>query len=202
MAGQRIGYTRISTEDQNSARQLVDEKLDRVFAEQASGKNVKDRPVLAELIAYARDGDEVVVSSMDRLARNLAELQQLVSNFTAAGISVTFIQEHLVFAPGKENPMNELLLGILGSVAAFERAQIRDRAAAGIALAKARGVYKGRKPSLDETQATELVARATAGEPKAAIARSLGVSRETVYAYLKRASLASGAQAQSAAVPA
>lgn len=185
-AGQRVGYVRVSTADQNTARQLDGIELDKVVTDNASGKDA-NRPGLVELLGYVRDGDELVIHSMDRLARNVDDLRRLVSELTARGVRVRFVKEGLTFT-GDDNAMSKLLLTMLGAVAEFERALIRERQREGIALAKAKGVYKGRRPALDEDQAAQLVARIEAGEPVAALAREFGISRETVYQH-KRARL-------------
>ena len=182
--GQRIGYVRVSSGDQNPERQLDGVELDRVFVERASGKDT-DRPQLQELRAYARDGDTLVVHSMDRLARNVDELRRLVQEFTRRGIVVEFRKEALTFT-GDDSPMSQLLLTMLGAVAQFERDLIRERQREGIEAAKRRGVYRGRTRLLTADQAAELAARAAAGEPKAALAREAGVSRETLYQYLRK----------------
>jgi len=183
MKGQRIGYVRVSTLDQNPERQLEGLDLDRVFVDKASGRDT-ERPGLKELLSYARDGDVIVVHSMDRLARNVDDLRALVQNQTKRGIGVHFLKENLVFT-GEDSSMSQLMLTILGAVAQFERDLIRERQREGIALAKAKGVYRGRKRALSIDQATELRKRVSAGEPKAAIAREFGISRETLYSYLK-----------------
>ncbi len=182
--GQRIGYVRVSSDDQNPERQLDGVELDRVFVERASGKDT-DRPKLQELRAYARDGDSLVVHSMDRLARNVDDLRRLVQEFTRRGVVVEFRKEALTFT-GDDGPVSQLLLTMLGAVAQFERDLIRERQREGIAAAKRRGAYRGRTRSLTPDQAAGLAARAAAGEPKAALAREAGVSRETLYQYLRR----------------
>ena len=182
--GQRIGYIRVSTEDQNPQRQLDGVELDRVFVERASGKDT-DRPQLQELRKYAREGDAVVVHSMDRLARNVDDLRRLVQDFTGRGVVVEFRKEALTFT-GDDGPMSQLLLTMLGAVAQFERDLIRERQREGIEAAKRRGVYRGRTRSLTPDQAAALAARAAAGESKAALAREAGVSRETLYQYLRK----------------
>lgn len=182
--GQRIGYVRVSSGDQNPERQLDGVELDRVFVERASGKDT-DRPQLQELRKYAREGDTLVVHSMDRLARNVDDLRRLVQDFTRRGIVVEFRKEALTFT-GDDSPMSQLLLTMLGAVAQFERDLIRERQREGIEAAKRRGVYRGRRHVLTPQQATELAARAKAGESKAALAREAGVSRETLYQYLRR----------------
>lgn len=143
MAGQRIGYVRVSTLDQNEKRQLEGQVLDRVFTDKASGRDTA-RPELTELLRFARDGDTVVVHSMDRLARNLDDLRALVQSLTHKGVRVEFVKESLVFT-GEDSPMANLMLSVMGAFAEFERSLIRERQREGIALAKQRGAYKGRK---------------------------------------------------------
>lgn len=118
---------------------------------------------------------------IDRLARSLAGLQGLINQITKKGASVHFIKEGLTFAKGRENSRDNLMLGILGSFAQFERSIIRERQAEGIALAKKAGKYKGRKRALTPEKAEEARQRAAAGEPKVAIADDLGISRATLY---------------------
>ena len=179
----RVGYVRVSTVDQNTVRQLDGITLDRVFTDKASGKDTT-RPKLDELIAFVRDGDTVLVHSMDRLARNLDDLRRLVRTLTGKGVRVEFVKENLVFT-GEDSPMANLLLSVMGAFAEFERSLILERQREGIAAAKQRGVYTGRKPALTTEQARQLHERAAAGERKADLAREYGISRETVYAYLK-----------------
>jgi DNA invertase Pin-like site-specific DNA recombinase len=179
--GQRIGYQRVSTLDQNTDRQLDGAELDKVFTDKASGKDT-NRPELARAIDYAREDDTLVVHSMDRLARNLEDLRRIVRELTGQGVKVEFVKENLTFA-GDDSPMNTLLLSMLGAVAEFERSMILERQREGIALAKAAGKYKGRKAALSDEQATELRARLAAGEPVTALAKEFGVSRQTVYNY-------------------
>ena len=147
---------------------------------------VGERNILGEVGDGCLDDLPVWLHSMDRLARNLDDLRRLVRELTARGVRVHFVKEHLSFT-GEHSPLAELLLFVLGAFAEFERALIRERQAEGIALAKARGAYRGRKRSLTPTQVTELRTRVAAGEPKASLARELGVSRQTLYQYLRPA---------------
>lgn len=179
----RVGYTRVSSEAQNLDRQLDGIALDKVFADKVSGKNTQ-RPRLDELLDYVRDGDTVVVHSMDRLARNLDDLRQLVRGFTDRGVAVEFVKENLTFT-GDDSPMATLLLSIMGSFAEFERALISERQMEGIAQAKMRGVYTGRKKALTNEQVVDIRDRITSGETKAALAREYGISRETLYQHLR-----------------
>jgi len=186
MTGQRIGYLRVSSIDQNTARQLDGVLIDKAFEDKASGKNIA-RPQLQAALEFCREGDTLVVHSMDRLARNLTDLRLLVKNLTNRGVTVQFIKESLSFT-GEDSPMANLLLSMLGAVAEFERALILDRQREGIALAKAEGKYKGRKPILSAAMVTEIRLRIAAGEKKAALAREFSVSRETLYCCLRRQS--------------
>ncbi len=182
----RVGYIRVSSTDQNTVRQLDGIEVERTFTDKASGKDTA-RPKLDELLAFVRDGDTVIVHSMDRLARNLDDLRRIVRMLTGKGVRVEFVKERLTFT-GEDSPMATLLLSVMGAFAEFERALILERQREGIAAAKQRGVYTGRKPALTPDRARELRARSAAGERKSALAREFGVSRETVYSYLRTAS--------------
>jgi DNA invertase Pin-like site-specific DNA recombinase len=179
--GQRVGYQRVSTVDQNTARQLDGVDLDKVFTDTASGKDA-NRPELVRALEYVREGDALVVHSMDRLARNLEDLRRIVRELTGKGVRVEFVKESLTFI-GEDSAMNTLLLSMLGAVAEFERSMILERQREGIAIAKAAGKYKGRRAALTADQAEELRQRLTTGESVTALARDYGISRQTVYNY-------------------
>ena len=181
--GHRIGYVRVSTLDQNTERQLDGIELDRTFTDKASGKDTQ-RPQLQAALTYLREGDTLVVHSMDRLARNSEDLLRTVRELTSRGVTVEFVKNHLTFS-GKADPMAKLMMTMLAAFGEFERDLIRERQREGIAIAKARGVYKGRKRALTSEQAAELVECARSGMPKAELARSYGISRETLYQYLR-----------------
>lgn len=185
MTGKTIAYIRVSTVDQNTDRQLDGMAFDKTFTDKASGKDTL-RPQLAACLDYLRDGDTLVVHSMDRLARNVDDLRRIVRELNARGVVVRFMKEGLTFT-GDDSPMSQLLLTMLGAVAEFERSLIRERQREGIAIAKNKGLYKGRKPSLSADQVTSLKARAAAGEKKAELAREFGISRPTLYEYLAAA---------------
>jgi DNA invertase Pin-like site-specific DNA recombinase len=157
--------------------------LDKVFTDKASGKDTK-RSQLDALLSFVREGDTVVVHSMDRLARNLDDLRRIVQMLTRRGVRIEFVKESLAFT-GEDSPMANLMLSVMGAFAEFERALIRERQREGIALAKTRGAYKGRKKSLSPIQIEELRQRAGAGEQKAKLARVFNISRETLYQYLR-----------------
>ncbi|GAB3597327.1 DNA-invertase hin (plasmid) [Corynebacterium faecale] len=180
--GQRFSYIRVSSTDQNLARQRdMIGAVDKEFIDEVSAKSRAGRPGLERCIDYLRDHDELYVASIDRLARSLVDLRTTIDQITAKGASVHFIKENLVFSKDSTDPRATLMLGILGSFAEFERAIIRERQAEGIALAKKAGKYKGRKRALTPEQVEQARTRIEAGESKVAIAHDLGVSRATLY---------------------
>lgn len=181
--GKLIGYIRVSTIEQNECRQLESIKVDKLFTDKASGKD-SDRPQLTLLLDYVRDGDTVIVHSLDRLARNLDDLRKIVQSLNAKEVKVQFIKENLIFT-GEDSPMSNLLLSVMGAFAEFERSIIRERQMEGIALAKMRGVYKGRKRCLTPEQVEEIKLKLANGEPKSHIAKEFKISRETLYHYLR-----------------
>jgi DNA invertase Pin-like site-specific DNA recombinase len=186
--GQKVGYVRVSSLAQNTARQdeqLKELQLDEIFTDHASGKDTA-RPQLQLALKHLRKNDTLIVYSMDRLARNLDDLRKIVKDLTGRGVTVQFIKESLTFT-GEDSPMSNLLLSVMGAFAEFERSLIRERITEGIFLAKQKGVYKGRKPSLDATRVAELIARDVANGHKnrSALARDFGISRETMYQYLR-----------------
>ena len=187
IAGQKVGYARVSSKDQNLERQtaaLKKEKCFRIFDDTVSGSST-NRPGLDEALNYVRPGDQLVVTSMDRLARSLIDLHRLVDDLTAREVSVKFLKEGQTYSLNS-TPIAKLMLGLLGSVAEFERAIIRERQAEGIARAKARGVYKGRAKALTGEQLAQAQEWVTAGIPKAEAARRLGIGRTTLYNYLNQ----------------
>jgi DNA invertase Pin-like site-specific DNA recombinase len=177
--GKRVGYKRVSTVDQNTIRQLDGVPVDKIFEDKASGKDLK-RPALQSALEFLREGDVLVVHSMDRLARNLRDLLQLVEGLTGRGVSVEFIKEGLTFT-GDDTPMAKMLLGIMGAVAQFERSLIHERQLEGIAKAKHAGLYKGRKSTFTASQLTAIRDRVAAGEKKSKLASEFRVSRQTIY---------------------
>ena len=172
------------TRTQNPERQLDQTQVDKVFVDKASGKDIQ-RPELDSLLSFVRDGDTVVVHSMDRLARNLDDLRRLVQKLTHKGVRIEFVKECLTFT-GEDSPMANLMLSVMGAFAEFERSLIHERQREGITLARLRGAYRGRKKSLSSEQQIEVRRRAMDGEKKAQLAREFGISRETLYQYLKR----------------
>lgn len=182
--GQLIGYVRVSTLDQNTERQLDGIALDKVFTDKASGKDT-DRPQLLAALEYVRQGDTLVCHSMDRLARNLDDLRRVVKALTGKGVAVRFVKETLTFT-GEDSPMANLLLSVMGAFAEFERSLIKERQREGIALAKAKGVYRGRKPALsaEQVEALKVLDKERGGKNRSGLAKEHGISRETLYQYL------------------
>ncbi|WP_027367314.1 recombinase family protein [Desulfocurvibacter africanus] len=179
MTGQHVGYIRVSTTDQNTARQLEGHELDRVFEDKASAKDAQ-RPQLTSCLAYLREGDILHVHSIDRLARNLQDLLSLLEGLIGRGVSVKFHKENLHFT-GESSPFQLLQLQIIGAVAQFERALIRERQREGIEIAKKAGKYRGRRKALTGAQVNEIRERLNKGERKASLAREYGISRPTLY---------------------
>jgi len=176
----RYGYVRVSSQEQNTARQLDGVAVDRTFTDKLSGKST-NRPALQELLRTVVAGDVVLVHSLDRLGRNAEDLLRLVRTLNEAAVSVEFVTNNLRFGGGND-PMGKLMLTMLSGFAEFERAMIRARQAEGIAIAKQRGVYK--KCHLSEEQIKEMVIRARAGENKAKLAKEYGLHRSSLYDYL------------------
>jgi DNA invertase Pin-like site-specific DNA recombinase len=194
--GQLVGYIRVSTLDQNTSRQeaqLQGFDLDEVFTEHASGKDTA-RPQLQAALKHLRKGDTLIIHSMDRLARNLDDLRRIVKELTGRGVAVQFVKESLTFT-GDDAPMSTLLLSMMGAFAEFERSLIKERQREGIAEAKKRGAYAGRKPKLPPEQVAELLAKdkANDGKNRAGLAREMSISRETLYQYLRAAEVPAAA---------
>lgn len=199
--GQRVAYVRVSSAGQNLARQLeAVGECDQTFTEKQSGKSATNRPQLQALIRHVRHGDHIIVSSMDRLARSVIDLNDIVQQITGdpaehteqhprKGASIEFLKERLTFAPGDSDPMASFQLNMMGAFAQFERELIRQRQTEGIAEAKKRGVYKGRPRTLESDQIRSVRNAALAGTPKVQIARDHGISRSTLYRYLEQAAL-------------
>lgn len=198
MAGQIVGYARVSSTSQSLARQLEAlGEVDELFTDHMSGKNRADRPGLADALRYVRRGDTLRVASMDRLARSLVDLEQIVAQVNAEPATVEFVKERLTFTPDGGDPFATFQRQLIGAVAELERSLIRERQREGIELAKQRGVYKGRARRLDAEQVAHIKRAAASGEAKSKIAASLGISRSLVYDVLA----SNGAYAQAPPVP-
>lgn len=198
MPGQIVGYVRVSSAEQNPGRQVAAiGDVEETFTDTVSGKSRTERPYLAEMLRHVRRGDTVRVASMDRLARSVVDLAQLVQDMTSRGVRVEFVTERLTFDPGTEDPFATFQLHLLGAVAQLERTLIHERQREGIELAKANGVYRGRARKLSVEQVAKAQDLITKGVPKAKVARDLGCSRRVLYDALA----ARGAYAPSAAKP-
>ena len=186
MKGQKIGYVRVSSVEQNTGRQLEGIEVDRLFIDKASGKNT-DRPKFQEMLNYVREGDMVIVHSMDRFARSLKDLVEEVDKLVKRGIAIQFMKEKITFT-AQATPMDNLMLQLMGAFAQFEREIILERQKEGIKLAVAQGKYKGRVHKLKPDQADALRQAWAEGKysSKAALGKAFGISRQAVYRYLQR----------------
>ena len=176
----RVGYKRVSSVDQNLARQDLGD-VDRIFEDKTSGKDA-DREQLQEMLSFVREGDEVIVHSIDRLARDLRDLQDIIKQLNDKCVAITFLSERLTFTGKSDDAISKLMLQMMGSFAEFERNIIRKRQAEGIAKAKERGVYKGRAKKTADGKIIELKSK---GYKVTEIAEQLGINRITVYRALK-----------------
>ena len=179
MSHQIVGYIRVSSQGQNTARQLAGITLDKEFVDMVTGSN-KDRDGLKECMAYVREGDQLLVDSIDRLARNLQDLQEIVDNLIKKGVSVKFIKENLTFNAHKD-PMATLTLQIMGAFAEFERTMIRSRQREGIDAAKKAGKHLGRPPMVDSKFIKAAKEKRDAKQSIRSIAKDMNVSRATIY---------------------
>ena len=186
MVGQTVAYVRVSSAEQNLDRQLeAVGECDRIFEDKISGSSRAKRAGLAELIGYVREGDLVKVASMDRLGRDTRDLYAIVDELTDKGCAVQFVSERITVDKSGTSPVDGLMLGILAAFAEFERRRIKERQAEGIALAKARGKYV-QAPKLSGADVEQARVMIDMGIPKAEVARTFGVSRQTLYTSLAR----------------
>lgn len=182
--GQIVGYARVSTLEQNVARQFeaLEVECDKIFVEKVSAAKTSNRPQFQEMLRYLRDGDILQVTSADRLARSTRDLLDIVQSLKDRGVQVEFLDNP---ALNTDTPQGEFMLTILAAVAQLERSIIRERQAEGIAIARAKGKYD-RAPKLSPEQAREVRRLDALGVPKTAIARKMGCSRHTIYSVLDR----------------
>jgi DNA invertase Pin-like site-specific DNA recombinase len=183
MTGQNIGYIRVSSEGQNTIRQLEGVTLDKEFTEAMTG-SVRNRPQLESCLNYVREGDTLHVHSIDRLARNLLDLQEIVDGLVCKGVTVKFHSENLIFANTDDNPMAKLTLQIMGSFAEFERNIAKARQREGIDAAKKEGKHLGR-PKLDKTLSSKAKQLKEEGLNVAEISKKMNLSRPSIYKLLK-----------------
>ena len=179
-----IGYIRVSTVEQNTARQLDGLALDKVYTDKCSGKDT-DRPQLKVMLEHLREGDTVHVHDISRMARNVGNLLDLVESLRNRGVTLKFHKENMTFTPDKNDPMQELMLTMLGGLYQFERSMILERQREGIAIAKAEGKYKGRPKSIDRERVKQMLED---GISIRKIAAQLNISPSTVQAVKKEMS--------------
>ena len=182
--GKRIGYVRVSTADQNPERQLESILLDKKFTEYASGRSL-ERPQLKNLIDYVREDDIVIVHSLDRLARNVKDLRNVIDELISKKTSIQFVKENLTFN-GADSPMSNLLLIMIGAIAEFEHSLIRERQLEGIALAKRQGKFRGSRSKFTEQMREDIKREMQTRKSKCKIAQELGISRECLYQYIRK----------------
>lgn len=185
MKGLRVGYIRVSTTDQKIDRQLESISIDKTFIDYASGRTM-ERPSFNAMMEFVRDGDIVIVHSMDRLARNLDHLRKIVATLTEKGVSIQFVKENLTFS-ADSNPLSKLLLSVMGAFSEFEVSLIRERQREGIAIAKAKGKHMGRQSVLSADQINQIKDWVAQGMAKTWIAKQLNINRVSIYYYLKKA---------------
>lgn len=183
MSGQLVGYARVSSVGQNLEIQqeaLTEAGCTKIFAEKKSGLSAEGRVQLAECLDYVREGDTLMVTRLDRLARSIGDLFKVMERLQEKGVAFRCLQQGGV---DNDSSTGKLMLAILGAVAAFEADLRKARQAEGIAKAKAAGVYKGRKATIDPEKIKRLHAD---GMRPALIARTLNIGRASVYRYLPK----------------
>lgn len=174
-----VGYARVSTTGQGLAVQqdeLAKHGCERIFEDKATGTN-RARPGLTDMLDFVREGDMIVVSRLDRFARSLSDLFQMLDMLNGKGVAFQCLHQSI----DTGTSTGKLTLAILGAVAEFENDLRRERQREGIAKAKAIGTYKGRKPSIDLSMLHDL---RDAGLGPSAIARQMGINRQSVYRLL------------------
>jgi len=180
-----FNYKRVSTIDQNTDRQLINVACDREYADKLSGKDT-NRPQLQAMLDNLRAGDIVNVHSMDRLARNVKDLLLLIEQILEKKATINFLKENLTFSANEAtNAFQTLMLTMLGAISEFERNLLLERQKEGIAIAKAKGKYKGTKKSFSESEIYDLKKLYSEGVAVTQIAKKYGVTRQTIHNYLK-----------------
>lgn len=177
-----IAYIRVSTVEQNTARQeeaLKGCSIDKYYIEKVSGKNIKDSPELQKMMDYVREGDTVIVESISRFGRSLSDLLNLIEQLNNKGVQFRSLKEGSI---DTTTPTGKLVFSIFSSLAEFERETIRQRQAEGIAIAKAQGKYKGKpRKQINQNDFVSLYNRCLDGEiTKKYMCRKLNISRSTL----------------------
>ena len=178
---ENIGYIRVSSEGQNTDRQLDSIVLDKRFTDKISGAS-KDRLELNACLAYIRTGDTLHIHSIDRLARSLRDLQEIVDSLVQRGITIIFHTERLTFT-SEENPVSTMMLQMLGMIAQFERTLTKKRQREGIEIAKSKGKHLGR-PTIDYTRRDEAIKLLEEGNNISSIAKAMKLSRASIHKLL------------------
>lgn len=184
MGFQVVGYVRVSSVDQNPERQLADLNLDRKFIDYFTGSKI-ERPELNKCIEYVREGDTLLIHSIDRLARNLIDLQSIIHTILKKGVSIKFIKENLAFN-STQDPMAILTLQIMGAFAEFERTMIRSRQREGIDAAKKAGKHLGRPSKIDKNFQEKVKTLLGMKTSIRQIAFKMNVSRATIYKVIEK----------------
>lgn len=180
-----VGYVRVSSADQNEQRQVLalqEKSVDRIYAEKASGQNA-DRAELKKMLEYVREGDTVITESISRIARSTKDFLNIIEQLTQKGVNFVSLKENLDTA----TPQGRFMLTVFAALAELERENIRQRQKEGIAIAKAEGKYKGRKPiEIDEEQFKSICKLWRNGEISAVEAQKrLGIKANTFYRRVK-----------------
>ena len=174
-----IGYVRVSTVEQNEARQLESLKgydIDRWYTEKVSGKDL-NRPKLQEMLDFAREGDTIYIHDFSRISRSVKDLLSLIDTLEAKKVHLVSVKENL----DTSTPAGRLMLTMIGAINEFERANLLERQREGIAIAKAKGKYKGRKAIEIDKSFIDGYQRYLARKiNKSQLAKELGISRPTL----------------------
>ena len=190
----KIGYVRVSTVQQHEDRQLADmiEKgeLDKVFVDKGvCGMSAgSDRPQFSAMMDWVRDSkDHIYIDSIDRCCRSIIEMQKILGHLREKGVTIHFVKEGITIDPTKNDPFTEFIVNVINSFGQMEYRIRAERQKEGIAKARQRNAYKnvGRKKSLSEEQISEIKSRVAEGAKIAPLAREYGISRTSLYAYLK-----------------
>ena len=181
-----VGYVRVSSTDQNSARQLDGVELDIIFEDKCSGATL-NRPQLKECLKYLRKGDTLHVHEISRLSRNLIDLKKMVERLVKKGVTIFFHKEGMIFNNGQKiSPTTKMIFYIMSVFAEFERDMIRERQAEGIAKAKANGKRLGRKSNLADEDLELIRTLKEDGYYVDDIGKLFDMTRQGVYKALKR----------------
>lgn len=174
----RVGYCRVSSDDQSTAIQreaLEAAGCERIYEEQVSGANVEGRHELLKVLSFVREGDVLVVSKLDRLARNTLDMLTIITDLGDRGVKFTSLAEPWA---NTDSPASKLMLTMMAGVATFERERIKERQREGIERAKREGVYKGRKPTVPRDKVIALLDQ---GVGPSEVARRLEIGESSVF---------------------